>query len=77
MLQQSVDSSRQVRDLTLRKKIMISIPSMSNVYMHFDNIIQAVWPPEFVTFFTENPMVLKVVCEHIQAIWQNQRSNEL
>eukprot|EP00727_Mastigamoeba_balamuthi_P006547 m51a1_g2512 putative transmembrane protein c2orf18 homolog (422) ;mRNA; r:167263-170210 len=48
----------------------------TNAHMHFDEIIQAVWPPEFVTFFAENPTVCKKVCEHIQAVWQNQHSNE-
>eukprot|EP00727_Mastigamoeba_balamuthi_P012297 m51a1_g7690 hypothetical protein (304) ;mRNA; f:50089-51271 len=123
VLQQSVDSSRQARDLTLREKIMCSIPVpglgnlppesgpfssalsaimarpivaqieqwtkanyaplfkdhpewKTNAHMHFDEIIQAVWPPEFVTFFAENPTVRKGVCEHIQAVWRNQRSNE-
>eukprot|EP00727_Mastigamoeba_balamuthi_P011671 m51a1_g7126 putative probable rna-binding protein eif1ad (198) ;mRNA; r:173033-183274 len=48
----------------------------TNAHMHFDEIIQAVWPPEFVTFFAENPTVRKGVCEHIQAVWRNQHSNE-
>eukprot|EP00727_Mastigamoeba_balamuthi_P001327 m51a1_g11191 hypothetical protein (113) ;mRNA; r:15308-15997 len=65
VLQQSVDSSRQARDLTLREKIMCSIPvpGLGNL------------PPESGPF-SKNPTVCKGVCKHIQAVWWNQRSNE-
>eukprot|EP00727_Mastigamoeba_balamuthi_P008926 m51a1_g4656 hypothetical protein (87) ;mRNA; f:44347-48377 len=54
----------------------VSITSfeMSSLWKH--PVETAVWSPEFITFFTENPTVRKGICKHIQAIWRNQCFNE-
>ena len=48
----------------------------TSVADHLSDIVAAVWPPVFISFFHDNPSVLGVVHEHIQACWRNYRSNE-
>eukprot|EP00727_Mastigamoeba_balamuthi_P003114 m51a1_g1280 hypothetical protein (586) ;mRNA; r:121545-127757 len=63
MMRTKYDSLSAVRLFARTDEFMEKLCALLGVaipeYMHFDKIIQAVWPPKFITFFAENPMVHK------------------